>query len=344
MVTIRDIAAQLNLSPATVSRALNHDTKINVLTRERVNALAAELGYAGAAGRKKRQSEEVIGIICPEIISNNYSSMVEALTKNLRQKGYFSIFMITNMDKETEKGMLIQLTKLNVAGIVVITYEDDTAAEMLEAFKHEYPHVPVIQIVNFQEFSEYDSLMISNELAAKVIVNHLYGLGHRDIAVISDEMAVDRMNAVCSHLEKNHIAPKKSWICISKERFEEGGYRAAKALLNQSDRPTAIVATYDYLAIGAMKACYDLGISVPKDISIAGIDDVESSKYTYKSLTTVSMPHSDIGRIASRIIVDRIKCDKGQLAVQHVSLNPELVVRESTAPLQNASDCPEKES
>lgn len=331
MVTIRDIAAKLNLSPATVSRALNNDSKINVQTRERVITLAAELGYAGMAGRKKRQSEDVIGIICPEIISNNYSSVVEALSESLRQKGYFSIIMITSMDQETEKDMLVQLTKLNVAGIVFIAYEDETASDMLEAFKKDNPTVPVIQIVNFSEFSEYDSLMISNQLASKVIVNHLYELGHRSVAVISDKMALERLEAICYHLDKKGISPKKSWVSISDARFEEGGYLATKELLRAQDLPTAIVATYDYLAIGAMKACYDMGIRVPEDISIAGIDDIASSKYTYKSLTTVSMPHADIGRIAARIIVDRIQHDKGQLAIQHVSLNPELIVRESTA-------------
>lgn len=331
MVTIRDIAAQLNLSPATVSRALNNDSKINIKTRERVSALAAELGYAGMAGRRRQQSGEVIGILCPEIISNNYSSVVEALSRNLRQKGYFSVFMITNMDKEAEEELMAQLTRLNVAGIVYISYKDETAVELLNAFKKDNPRVPVIQIANFREFSEYDSLVISNQLAAKMIVDHLYELGHREIAVISDKMAVGRMDAICGHLAKKEIAPQKNWISVSDARFEEGGYLAAMELLKGRNRPTAVIATYDYLAVGAMKACYDIGVRVPEDISIAAIDDVASSKYTYKGLTTVSMPHMDIGRIAARILVDRIQNDKGQLAIQHVSLNPELVIRESTA-------------
>jgi len=333
MVTIRDIAAQLNLSPATVSRALNNDTKINVLTRERVNALAAELGYAGAAGRKKRQSEKVVGVICPEIVSENYSSVVEAIKNGLERKGYSCIFQITNMDAQSEKDSLYLLTRLNVAGIIVIAFDDASTEELLHTFRKEHS-VPVVQIFSISACREYDSLEISNHLASKIIVDHLFELGHRSVAVISDGMAKNRKESICSCLEEKGISPKKQWVVeVTDSRFEECGYQAACELLKLSNRPTAVIATYDYIAIGAMKAFYDNGIRVPEDISVAGIDNINASQYTYKGLTTVSMPHADQGQIASRILVDRIQNDKGQVAIQHVSLNPELVIRQSTAPI-----------
>lgn len=331
MVTIRSIADQLGLSTATVSRALNDDPKISSQTRARVSALAAELGYAGAGGRKKKQIENVIGIICPEIISNNYSSAVESLSENLYEKGYQSIVMTTSTQKNRERDMLAQLAKLNVAGICYFTNKDERTVEILNAFKKAHPHLPIVLIVNSWENADYDSLMISSPLAVKLIVEHLYNLEHRSIAVISDQKTSGRSELICNQLRSYGISPHKNWLCFSDARFEEGGYQAAMKLLRLEDRPTAIIATYDYLAIGALKACYDFGLRVPEEISVAGIDGIVTAQYAYKSLTTVAMPHADTGRIASRILIDRIQNDKGELAIQHVSLSPKLIVRQSTA-------------
>ena len=102
----------------------------------------------------------------------------------------------------------------------------------------------------------------------------------------------------------------------------------------RSDHGKRVVLTSnDLLAQGVISALIRGGIRVPEDISVAGIDNINASQYTYKGLTAVSMPHADQGQIASRILVDRIQNDKGRVAIQHVSLNPELVIRESTAPI-----------
>lgn len=331
MVTIQSIADQLGLSSATVSRALNNDPKISAQTKARVSALAEELGYAGTGGRKRRQCENVIGIICPEIISNNYSSVVETLSENLHDKGYQSVIMITSSQKNRERMMLEQLTRLNVAGICFFTNKDSSTVELLDTFKRTHPKLPLVLIVNSWECANYDSLMISSHHAVELVVDHLYDLGHRAVAVISDKAASGRAELICNQLRKKGISLQKNWIIFSDLRFEEGGYQATNELLQLQERPTAIIAAYDYLAIGALKACYDAGIQVPEEISIAGIDGVITSQFSYKSLTTVSMPHVDIGRIASRILIDRIQNSKNQSAIQHVTLTPRLLVRQSTA-------------
>ncbi len=332
MVTIREIAERMGLSAATVSRALNGDSKISRETQMRVKAVADELGYVTCSvGRRKKDPSSVVGIICPEVVSNNYSATVEALSKSLKQKGFSSVFMITNMNTEDEINALKLFKNLGVAGIVMISYDDESTIAALDSFKKENS-IPIVQIMNFESYAECDSLMISNTLAAKMIADHLTSLGHKDIAIVTDGRAAARKNALTEAFSAIGIAPRV--IDTGEFRFEEGGSSAAKEILKGDSLPSAIVATYDYMAVGVMKALSDAGVRVPDDISVAGIDNIRTSEYTSKGLTTVSMPHTDIGQIAARILVDRINT-KNRRAVQHVNVNPELIIRDSTKSIKS---------
>lgn len=338
MATIRDIAKAIGLSPATISRSLNNDSSISEATRTRVLIAANEMNYTGSSRRRNRQENHIIGIICPEIISYNYASVAESLSRHLRKKGFESIMMITGMESYAEKAALETLNKLHISGVVLIMYEDETSRMIMEEFRNKC-NIPIVQISNFCEYDGYDSLMISNRQAVEVLIDHLYELGHRDIGIITDNYALLRLDIACNYLQKLGILPNRNRrIIVPTERFEQAGYTGAMQLLRSDDRPSAIIAMYDYIAIGVLRACDELGIRVPEDISVVGIDNINTSAYTQKALTTVSMPHADMGRIAARLIVDRIQEGKNHSAIQHVSLMTDLIVRETTsAPAQDHS-------
>lgn len=331
MVTLHDIAKKLNLSASTVSRALNNSSKISKQTREHVEKVAAQMHYTGRPHKNKQESNNIIGIICPEIISYNYSSVVESITQSLHRKGYTSIISLTNFDQQVEEALLNLYEKMRVAGIILIMYKDAASISILEQFRRR-SDIPIVQIANFEEHKYYDSLMISNRYAAEMIVNHLYQLGHRDFGIITDIAATEREEAILTRLHELGIVPKKAnQIVIENKRFEDAGYAGAFRIL-QNNRPTALIATYDYIAIGILKACCEMNIRVPEDLSVASIDNISTSKFLNKALTTVSMPHADMGSIAARIIINRIKRrnDSAQ-AIQHVSLNPVLISGETTS-------------
>lgn len=334
MTTIRDIARELKLSPSTVSRALNKDEKISKETRDRIEYTANAMHYRPRSRRSGKKSSNLIGVICPEIISYNYASVVESVSRSLKKKGYTCVVMITDFDQRLEKEALKNLAEMQVAGIVMIMYDDANSFECMENFRKKHS-IPIVQVANFDEYADYDSLMVNNRLAAELAVDHLYELGHRDIAIVTDSIAVERTKMLLNRLEHYGLTLSRDRkIIVPRLRFEEAGYEGAMQLLNMPSHPTAIIASYDYLAIGVLKACSDLGVQVPEEISVVGIDSINTSRYTSKALTTVSMPHTDMGKIAASIMSDRVSSSKeDRIAIQHVSLNPVLMIRDTTAPI-----------
>ena len=329
MTTIKDIAEKLGVSCSTVSRALKCNGRISRSMRDRVFETAEKMGYP-FADKGIKNSSRLVGIIAPEIISTNYSAIVNAIISNLEHKGYSGIVGVTNFNKDTEEKWLSIFETLGVAGIIILMNNDSDSIELLKEFKRK-SSVPVMQINNFEQYNEYDSLMVSNVLAAEIIAKHLKQLNHSDIAIITDIQACRRAEEIKKQLESSSLIVKSSnFIKIENMRFEQAGYEAARQLLQKEEFPTAIVATYDYLAFGIMKCFSDNGIRIPEDISLISIDNVNTASYMNKSLTTVSMPVNDAGRIATRIMVDRIESGKRQAAIQHVSLNPELIIRDTS--------------
>lgn len=332
MTTIRDIADALDISSATVSRALNDDPRISDRTKDLVVAKAEELHYAAStSATKARRSKNTIGIIASEIVSANLSTLANAIIVSLKSKGYIGILGVTNFDKEAERNWLDTFHKMGVSGIIVLMYNDEEAIESLKEFRAK-SSIPVMQINNFEEYSEYDSLMVSNKLAAVKIADHLQELGHKDVAILTDIQAQQRAHEIQKRLERNGMTVRKSsFVTIDDARYETAGYEAMKILYAKGNLPTAIVATYDYLAFGVMRFCNEKGISIPKDISLISIDNVATSAFTGKALTTVAIPTEDAGRIAARIMTDRVIAGRNKTAIQHITLNPELIIRETTA-------------
>ena len=196
MATIRDIAESLGISCATVSRALNDDPRISEKTKELVITKADELHYANVSGvSKPKASKNMIGIIASEIVSANYSTLANSIISSLKSKGYIGILGVTNFDKEAERNWLDSFHKMGVAGIIVLMYNDTETIESLKYFR-EKSSIPVMQINNFEEYSEYDSLMVSNKLAARKIADHLKELGHKDIAILTDIQARRRAEEI----------------------------------------------------------------------------------------------------------------------------------------------------
>ena len=160
-------------------------------------------------------------------------------------------------------------------------------------------------------------------------MEHMISKGHRDICYIGDKLSdKTRKMAFKKVLEEAGIEITEKWLHTGSKRFEECGYEGMKKILSEKSLPTAVFAAYDDIAIGAMKAIYEKGLSIPEDISIAAIDDIRISKYLYPGLTTVACPIMEMARIAASTLMDRIDSNENR-PTQVISLNPELVKRKS---------------
>ena len=336
MPTLKDIAKLAGVNVSTISRALKDSPEINAETKRKILKIASELNYFSRKFSENVVSKSyTIGLIAPEIESNFYSQLVSTIEKRITAQGYSLITGFTNFEYEEEVRFLNIFAHRGVDGIVLIRSLDARTIEDLRTFKTSYD-IPVILVETKHELEIYDCLKIDDYLGVSMAVEHLAELGHTHIGYIGDTLSAHRKAPFVDTLQKHGIKVNDNLVRIGEDRFEEGGYKRMNELLSQKKVPTAVFASYDSIAIGAMKAIFDKGLRIPEDISIISIDNIKVSGYLYKALSTVSVPVNNLGDISTRILFSKIN-DKTSEVVQHVVLKPQLMVRETTAaPRDNA--------
>jgi len=331
MVTLKDIAKRAGVNKSTVSRALSGDGSISEERRNEILRIADELGYVPnetakvLAGKKAK----TIGIILPEIDCNYYASVVGTIEARLKERGYSLIIGQTGFAFENELHYLKLFIQKKVDGIIFDLYNSDKFIEKFNEIKN-LMNIPVVFIECSVNLPDYDVIEIDNSYGVDLAVGHLAKSGHGRIGFISEHLSSRiRFPAYMDALKKYGIPPDKKIIKIGSERLEEGGYLRMKELLEEGDPPGAVFASYDTMAQGALKAIAEHGLKVPQDISIVGFDNIRESAYFSVPLTTVAPPVIEMGEIAVKTLLEKIE-KKEQVYVQHISLKPKLVVRNST--------------
>ncbi len=330
MVRLSDIAALTGVGVATVSKALRGSRDINPQTRERILEAARKLEYLPRSAAKTKENFETagsIGVICPEIRSGYYARIVTALEKQIQQGGYGMMLGLTDFTYEREANLLEHFRKQGVAGIICITEEERIEYD-LRTFRSIY-NIPVVVVATVIAIEDFDYVKVNDELSVRMAVRHLVELGHSGIGYIGDSASRQRMAVFEDALRQHGIPMRNSFARTGDERFELGGYLRMKEVLAEIDPPTAMLAAYDDMAIGAMRAVYEAGLGIPTDISIVGIDGIEVGGYLSTTLTTVAGNTAAMAETAWHILCRKIG-DPLFTLVQHVEINPELLVRQST--------------
>lgn len=329
-MTLKDIAKVAGVSISTVSKALNNSTDISKETRASILKIAKELNYDFNLEKNDKENEKskVIGVICPEINSNYYTQLISSIGEKVTKKGYNYIVAVTDFKQENE-GMYLELFKnQGTDGILLITENEDIANSIGDIVL--YNKLPVVFIATSTVLNNIDCLKIDDYYGVVIGIEHLIKLGHKKICYIGDHLTESRLKAYTDTLIKNNVEIDKSLIKISEQRFEACGYSSMKSILSSSNIPTAVFAAYDDIAIGAMKAILEHGLSIPEDISIIGMDNVTICPYLPKRLTTVSNPIREMAEVSVSILIRKVE-DNAFTVVQHVVLKPELIIRETTA-------------
>jgi LacI family transcriptional regulator, galactose operon repressor len=324
--TVREVAADTGLSIATVSRVLNGQANVAPRTRE---VVLEAVGRLGGQGPRLRADLGAIYIRCPYLLDEYFGPMVSSVVETVELHGMTAIL---NAGKAArDNGALSALPgRPGVGGgILILPPESGPELERLRdqgfAFVVLDPRTPPPR--------DIVAVSAAHTTGARNVMTHLVALGHRRIGIVAgpqDWLVTDaRMTGYVAALADVGILPSRDLLRFVTEPTVEQGYHAACELLDQAERPTALVGFNDKIAVGALRAARERGLRVPHDLSIAGFDDTTISQATDPMLTTVRQPLAELGRMAVTMLIRMIQ--RHDLDARHVELATDLVVRGSTA-------------
>jgi len=329
-ITLAELAKRLKLTKGTVSAVLNdspYARSIPEHTRERIKAAAREFNYQpnffARTLRKKRTF--TIGVIAEEIGDPYGGMIISGIEKALSEHNYFFLTGIHRHDPKILQQYLEILLARGIEGLITV----DTILTSA-------PPLPTVAVAGHCELEGVTNIQLDHSKAAEIALDHLYELGHRDIAVIRGQVfsadSEQRWQSILQHSERLGRAIKSDSVTQlqSDDPSPQQGYLVTKELLQRNDRFTALFAYNDIASIGAIRAIRETGLRVPEDISVVGFDDIREAAYHLPSLTTVKQPLRRMGAIAAQCLIERIEGSGGPSA--RIAIEPELVVRESSGP------------
>ena len=339
MTTMRDVAHRANVSIATVSHVINNTRPVSSELRERVYAAMEALGYQrNVVARALRSKQSLtIGVIVPDSTNPFFAEVMRGIEDVCLAREYSVILCDTRGDLATEELHTRNLVAKQVDGIIYIAAgKGYTHIEKLIANA-----LPVVLVERDPLDTAADAVLISNYDGGYTATHHLTELGHRRIACITGPSRItlraDRLEGYRRALEDAGLRVQDS--LIHGGDFSCGsGYRAARELLALPQRPTAIFAFNDLMALGVLRAAHELGLRVPDQLSVIGFDDVYLASFAMPALTTIRLPKNEMGRQAAHMLLRRIE-DGAHLA-ERQQLPIELIVRHSTAACPPGIDHP----
>jgi DNA-binding LacI/PurR family transcriptional regulator len=304
------------------------ERSVSEASRVLVLSAAEELGYrANAVARSLVQRRTYnVGVMVSDLHNIFFAEVLDGLYAAAAKRAYRALLTTGNRDPEAEARALDQLLELRADGLVIAGAR--VSAKVVAAAARA---VPTAVVGSDLRLPNVDVVVDDDLRGAELAVDHLASLGHRDIALIDGGEgagAAERRTGYRSAMSRNGL---RSRILIEPGDFTEGGgYEAARRLLARKRRPTAIFASNDQSAVGALDAINEVGLEVPRDMSLMGYDNTALAALRHISLTTIHQPRKQIGEMAMLAVIRRIERPSAS-ARRHV-LAPELVVRDTTAP------------
>lgn len=328
MVTIRDVARAAGVSIATASRALHKVHLVAPDTREVVRAAADRLHYSPHRGARSliTSRTHTIGVLLPDLYGEFFSEVIRGIDQTAQGAGYHCLLSSARHGGPTLEAALRSM-RGRVDGLVLMSpeFNGDLSKRALPI------GFPVVLLNCPPSDTTHDTLTVDNYEGAHAMVRHLAGLGHQRIAIIQGAEgnfdAAERLRGYRVALREAGLraAPE---LVVPGDFSEAAGDAGARALLRLADRPTAIFAANDGMAIGALFALRDAGLRVPQDIAIGGFDDIPMARYLEPALTSVHVDISALGeRAAARLFAALDRPAAG--TVSHETLPTTLVVRRS---------------
>jgi LacI family transcriptional regulator len=330
IVTIKDLAKILDISVSTVSRALRDTYDVSPETKEKVNALAKELKYRpnfNATGLAKRSTHN-IGVILPYITNYFFSTVITGIQEIAYSKDFNVTLFLTNDSDEREASIVHNLFISGLDGLLVSISSNSKCSHFKELIDS---GLPVVFFDRVPAEIHTSKVIQDNFEGAFTAVEHLIQKGYKKIAHIAGPEGMSftgkRLEGYFAALKKYNMPVRDEWIIYS-SFTQESGENDVNELWQLKDKPDAIFAVNDRKAIGAMIALKKLNVKIGQDVGVIGFaNDPISSVFT-PTLSTITVPSFDIGRISCELLLKHIK--KKNFHPQEITLPGELIVREST--------------
>jgi DNA-binding LacI/PurR family transcriptional regulator len=329
-VSIKDIAKAAKVSYSTVSRALNDSPRVKIETKERIQRIAAEMGYLPSAVARSLVTRRttIIGVVVTTVTDLFFAEVIHAIEETALKHKYNVILANSGTEPHRELEAIRALQERRVDGIILVaacsSKEDLFAAKEID--------IPVVIINNAHKEHIGYSVEIDNLGAGREATQHLLGLGHRRIAHIAglarEWDSVERQSGYEQALRAYGL-PVDPTLIVRGDSRPKGGIEAMQQLLGLPSRPTGVFCYNDVTALGAMRAARAAGLRIPQDLSVVGFDDIDLAPYLEPPLTTIAQPKREMGEKAVQMVLDLLAGDK---LVEDCVLPSRLIVRGSTMP------------
>ena len=327
-VKLEDIAKETGFSISTVSRVLsNSNYPVSEQIREQVLRVAETMGYEPniAARSLRTDRTNTIGIIVDDLLSPFTPPIVRGIQDYLNENGFLSLIVNSDWDPDQEQTAIKTLLSRPVDGIIFVEYSHQTTSDVLEQSKK--PRVFVHRLFGSPI---KNSVVPDDYYGASLATEHLINLGHQRIGYINGpenwHTCRARLNGYQDTLAGHNLLFEPSLVQPGDWEIESG-YTAAKNLLNLTERPTAIFAANDAMALGAIYAIQDAGLTVPEDVAVVGYDNRNFTKTVRPRITTVSMPVIEMGGVAAELLLKQIS--EGRKEEQEIKVKGQLIIRET---------------
>lgn len=339
IVKLKDVANLAGVSESTASLVLNNKPGIKTSTRQKVMDAVNTLGYTpnGIAQGLATSKSKTIGLVVTDIENPFFGSLTKFIDQSIRSYNYGLILSVSNDQVDTENQILEDFVRKRVEGIIIVPSfsqrHDFKAYENLEK-----RHIPYIFTTTYYPGYENRCVMTDLSKGSYILVKYLLDMGHRKIVFfLSSDPTVAlsslRLQGYRKAFAEKNLTVNEDLIIPCVRPDYHSAYQSANILL-QNHKVDAIVTINDYMALGAKRAAEELGYKIPDDLSIAGYDDVVFASLSEIPLTTVRQPISSIGRITVDNLFSMI--EKKQKSPEQILIEPELIVRQSTAPVSVA--------
>lgn len=332
MATIKDVALRAQVSTSTVSHVLNKTRFVSPEITLRVEQAIDELHYAPSALARSLKLNETrtLGMLVTSSANPFFAEVVQGVEQRCFELGYSLVLCNTRDDKARLNASMEMLLQKRVDGIILMCTQVDLGAGVFDR----YPSVPLVLADWGPMDMEADLIQDGGRLGGRLATEHLLGLGHRHIGCITGpkgkRAADERRAGFEAAMAKAGLTVRPEWV-IEGDFELAGGNSAMTALLALPERPSAVFVGNDMMAVGALRALADAGVSVPEQMSLVGYDNIELAHYLVPALTSIEQPKAGMGALAVDTLLARIKAPDSSRRV--LTLTPELIVRDSSQAL-----------
>lgn len=328
-VTLAELAKELNVSPATVSRALTRPELVAAATCERILNHVNQSGYrTNAIARSLRKGRtQTVGVVVADLQNPFYSALVKSIEHTLSRRGFSCVVCDADESQTKEQTSLRLLAELQVSGII-----HAFSGSNLQALRQlGLGGIPIVEVDRASGTEGADTVLLNNAAGSELAVNHLIALGHQRVAFISGPRhlttGAERLRGYQSAMRQ---AGLDGTALIEFGDFREhSGYLAARNLMSRDHPPTAMIVANNEMMAGALLALHEGGYVLPHDVSLVSFDDVRWARYVRPALTVVAQPVASMGAAAAALMLERLD-GRDQPSAQLFA--PALIQRESSAP------------